>query len=745
MTYMQMPHMYQRLMRGPEVAQADTHPSLLWAKIIGCQIYNNSNLNLSWLLSAAPSHLLLTLHLDILALCWICTAFIFQPPLILTWDAPNSCFFDNGMEIWFRAFSRWTGDEQAAFLISLPPASALADFFYHFQCRLRWITSASPAMIDGDRELGLGQVKARYAIFTGWQLCEHPGSYGCPTMWMDRAIRDSDTSDDVQLQFGVGHLLAGTCAANHSSHIPMGTIQPFLRLNLFDLRIARDKHGATTSLTQYFATATPRISGGNHARAGQRWSTHSQPHFAIIRIILHINPETGAHSRPPLPRSFNIDDGAGNSILYELIGTISHNAGRKHWTSKFLIDNTTFHYDDLVRGGSLVSQGNGGLISVPDHTAVLWAYHRSSSVTESKRSFQETVLNYEKAFAEDSRRPPPPAIELDETPPPEALKVPTPTPNLNAVAAAPSILAPFPVDGPPPGPTLPELAHPSEWCPGCHRICDHASGEVPYKQKCQSIAKPTRAYDNWEVITDYFCPRARGKAQKPKSGTSDRWRKSCALDISPHLDPNSDAWLCIGCDGFDSRPDPAWSDVLLGTYIMFKTLPQSAFYPARVAGLTSTDAVRMEWYKDNIYDRTERPLESEFVTTKADCAKHAAADADLTYESDNVGCIKWPLRLTEDAGELHNYNNPAISATLLVARQPILDIITGSLFHPIVPDYDLWMASAQELKAEKHANDFARKFFSAAIHESPPAWLKLGPSQQKNLKLESELSWLKLY
>jgi hypothetical protein len=66
---MQTPHMYQRLMRGPEVTQADTHPSLLWAKIIGCQIYNNSNLNLSWLLSAVPSHLLLTLHLDILTHC----------------------------------------------------------------------------------------------------------------------------------------------------------------------------------------------------------------------------------------------------------------------------------------------------------------------------------------------------------------------------------------------------------------------------------------------------------------------------------------------------------------------------------------------------------------------------------------------------------------------------------------------------------------------------------------------------
>ncbi|KAJ7893655.1 hypothetical protein B0H14DRAFT_2559638 [Mycena olivaceomarginata] len=94
------------------------------------------------------------------------------------WDAPNSCFFDNVMEIWYRAFSRWPDQKRALFLSWLPPRSALADFFYHVQRRLRWIASASPDDLDGVRELGLGQAKARYAIFTRWKLYSNPAAYG---------------------------------------------------------------------------------------------------------------------------------------------------------------------------------------------------------------------------------------------------------------------------------------------------------------------------------------------------------------------------------------------------------------------------------------------------------------------------------------------------------------------------------------------------------------------------------------
>ncbi|KAF8160548.1 hypothetical protein K438DRAFT_1985650 [Mycena galopus ATCC 62051] len=226
------------------------------------------------------------------------------------WDSPNSCFFDNGMEIWFRAFSRWSNEERAAFLSSLPSESALADFFYHFQRRLRWVASPSPADIGGARELGLGQAKARYAIFTRWKLYTNPDSYGCATTWMHHAIRDNNTTEDIHLMFGVAHLLVGTCGSNHPCSIPVGTIKTNFRLNGFDLRTARAKYGPATSLTDYFASATPRIEMGNdvggttavHALAISCDHPDCKGSFAPLvpdtietlwPKILHINPDTG--------------------------------------------------------------------------------------------------------------------------------------------------------------------------------------------------------------------------------------------------------------------------------------------------------------------------------------------------------------------------------------------------------------------------------------------------------------------
>lgn len=64
---------------------------------------------------------------------------------------------------------------------------------------------------------------------------------------------------------------------------------------------------------------------------------------------------------------------------------------------------------------------------------------------------------------------------------------------------------------------------------------------------------------------------------------------------------------------------------------MFRTRIEGNFYPARLAGMTSTGEVRVQWYRDNIYDRQEIPMESEFVATKQLCADIAAANRDLTY------------------------------------------------------------------------------------------------------------------
>ena len=76
----------------------------------------------------------------------------------------------------------------------------------------------------------------------------------------------------------------------------------------------------------------------------------------------------------------------------------------------------------------------------------------------------------------------------------------------------------------------------------------------------------------------------------------------------------------------------------MGQYLMFKTHLGSAFYPARVAGITSTGMVRMEWYQDNVYERTEKPVESEFVCSQQECANAAAANPDEVYDKVSSGC-----------------------------------------------------------------------------------------------------------
>ncbi|KAF8160547.1 hypothetical protein K438DRAFT_1985649 [Mycena galopus ATCC 62051] len=148
---------------------------------------------------------------------------------------------------------------------------------------------------------------------------------------------------------------------------------------------------------------------------------------------------------------------------------------------------------------------------------------------------------------------------------------------------------------------------------------------------------------------------------------------------------------------------------------MAQATTDSHFYAARVASLTSAGAVRLEWYVDNIYTQHEQPLESEFLYTKEACAKAAAANADLTYFKDNVGAIRWPYRLLEDAHDVHEYNNIQIAESLLHSRHAVIEILSGLAPHPIVHDYETWMSSAGQLTQENHANDFARKFFEARI------------------------------
>lgn len=106
------------------------------------------------------------------------------------WLAPNSCFFDNGLELWYRAFQLWMPKLRTEFFGSLNPNSALASIFYHFRRRAKWEADSSQTDVDGLRELEICQAVLKNYIFHKWQLYE-PGTFGCATTWIHHAIKVS--------------------------------------------------------------------------------------------------------------------------------------------------------------------------------------------------------------------------------------------------------------------------------------------------------------------------------------------------------------------------------------------------------------------------------------------------------------------------------------------------------------------------------------------------------------------------
>jgi hypothetical protein len=79
--------------------------------------------------------------------------------------------------------------------------------------------------------------------------------------------------------------------------------------------------------------------------------------------------------------------------------------------------------------------------------------------------------------------------------------------------------------------------------------------------------------------------------------------------------------------------------------------------------------------------------------------------------------IKWPPRLTEDAVELYEYKNSEISAALFDSRPAVIAILLANdpSIHPIIADYDVWMAVSPQLGQVKHADAFAQNFLTSGF------------------------------
>ncbi|KAJ7255928.1 hypothetical protein C8J57DRAFT_1517649 [Mycena rebaudengoi] len=155
-----------------------------------------------------------------------------------------------------------------------------------------------------------------------------------------------------------------------------------------------------------------------------------------------------------------------------------------------------------------------------------------------------------------------------------------------------------------------------------------------------------------------------------------------------------------------------WTDDLIGDFLVFQPNDNNNFcyYPAQVLGISNTGQVILEWYTGNIYARNEKPIEKQFTASREQCAQIYAAGPDLNYSKDNIGKLKWPHRLAEDATQNYpnDFSNPAISNILNSARDDVLAIVLGTRQHPIQSDYVEWRFESK--RPEAHANAFLTNF-----------------------------------
>lgn len=107
----------------------------------------------------------------------------------------NSCFFDVGLEIWYRAYLLWPREVRTSLTSTPPDNSVFASILAHYQTRIRWSSAGTsrPSKAAVEKEFGPIQKLVRDAIADKWKL-SNVGDYGCAISWMNRTIQVSFTS-----------------------------------------------------------------------------------------------------------------------------------------------------------------------------------------------------------------------------------------------------------------------------------------------------------------------------------------------------------------------------------------------------------------------------------------------------------------------------------------------------------------------------------------------------------------------
>ncbi|KAJ3543689.1 hypothetical protein NMY22_g3056 [Coprinellus aureogranulatus] len=626
------------------------------------------------------------------------------------WVTPNSCFYDHGLELFFRSYYLLEASVRSHYRSVFPSESYASLLFEHCDLRLQLLTSNKKK--DADATKHLTKVLASFQkltserIFKKWKPEWDPKEYHCALLWWQPMIEDGQMSVEAQGFFALCTSVRYLCLNGHAqsktlppfAYIPLyGRIREYLQLlagrspkktvNIGDYlseMVLFDSHmGLHPSICEPPDCGNEDCSAPSDV-AGIRFSW--PPILLVESDIRHSGKS--ASSAITFSQSFKVVDSGGAEVTYSLSGRIMHQNTSKHFTAELKHGEHVYLLDDMK--GSLRKSSSSNPWARKG-AEVYWMYTRTSHVSVTSQGFTSMTKNFESFEQLGNTGGPSRPLSIASGM----------SGSERAESSSEEPLAEATKRGRRRGPTSTNKS-------------TSAAREVS-----KACAKPPRQVPEEAVLPIPSCASCsvRGEAAKQTIHCDIchlPWHTVCVkhmLPETPHPDEDALLFCCPQC----IYPIQGhWDQLMIGTFLLIDAneiarRPKKgfAFYPAQMLS-RERDTVTLKWHVYNSWPSKFPKLEPTFTLTAQQC--YRARHRDLFGETDgeeSFGTILWPLELHDiqkdvDIATLDASDVDGISTALKEALVAISEIMEGIRVHPITRLVKQWMENAPRKGVNRH-------------------------------------------
>ncbi|EAU81295.2 hypothetical protein CC1G_07225 [Coprinopsis cinerea okayama7 len=660
------------------------------------------------------------------------------------WQEPNSCFFDNGLEVWFRAWCAWKEDDRAQLRTLLPTGSYLASLVSHYDRRLRLIATTPKVTkkVQSTMKTMFETTQAilRCKIFDKWMPELDKTGHHPAAIWLDAAVKDGETCREAHSYFGVDYRIQFACKSGHNLEYYAFMDSPNavtdLRIDYIDTLY--EEHGELVGLGDYFSKLVLFDSGnqlitklesrslcslgGCTHESAPKTVTAYWPRTLTLRSD-YTNGTTPSHVK--FTNNFVVDsDTNSSSVEYRIIGRVLKAKNKEHFISQFNLKSACYSYNDV--NGTLKKAKTMTLLDSRSPNEAYYVYCLASSNSKTIHSVDRMKELYKKFDLRNptGRKDNPLEVESDtdsnlgesrSTKRSEALpKKPQTRPPMDNLDSDDDLDGDFDIrslfdfDEPVPhsDPSGSEFTPDGE--PG-----NQDTGQVT-TIKTRSSAETSKSASKRLFNASTAIQKSGGtttntpKAVFPSCSTCTvtgpaaknmvqciictlKYHYACVkeslppdFDVFPHL---KEEWCCPRCIN-----EGLWDNVMTGTFILVNMNQLSTLhgermalrYPAKIISREGS-MVTLRWHEFNCWGPKARVMEPTFTLTIHECLKIR----NLQYSKEDkasFGAIEWPLELVSDfmTGEqLASIDKHNLVAAIQDALPSAVHFVKGTRLHPI--------------------------------------------------------------